>query len=290
MNRNLEIFSKIYKPYKIEKKNNVFIFKTMDGNYVIKINPKIDYRKLYSYLLSRSFDYVPKLSPDSRDDAVVLEYIEDVSIDKNQKILDLINLVSLLHSKTSYYKEITLDRYKELYEQLKNNVLFIDTYYEEMFMKYLYNEYNGPYEYLLLRNYTLIYNACKYCLDKIEKWYLSISDKNKQRGVLVHNNLKLDHYLKNESEYLISWDKYIIDSPVLDLVNLYKNEWEDITFKEVLDTYNNSFSLLDEEKILFNILISIPYKIDNDLGEYDKCRELRRLINYLNKSSSLVSD
>ena len=290
MNRNLEIFSKIYKPYKIEKKNNVFIFKTMDGNYVIKINPKIDYRKLYSYLLSRSFDYVPKLSPDSRDDAVVLEYIEDVSIDKNQKILDLINLVSLLHSKTSYYKEITLDRYKELYEQLKNNVLFIDTYYEEMFMKYLYNEYNGPYEYLLLRNYTLIYNACKYCLDKIEKWYLSLSDNNKQRVVLVHNNLKLDHYLKNESEYLISWDKYIIDSPVLDLVNLYKNEWEDITFKEVLDTYNNSFSLLDEEKILFNILISIPYKIDNDLGEYDKCRELRRLINYLNKSSGLVSD
>ena len=290
MNRNLEIFSKIYKPYKIEKKNNVFIFKTMDGNYVIKINPKLDYRKLYSYLLSRSFDYVPKLSPDSRDDAVVLEYIEDVSIDKNQKILDLINLVSLLHSKTSYYKEITLDRYKELYEQLKNNVLFIDTYYEEMFMKYLYNEYNSPYEYLLLRNYTLIYNACKYCLDKIEKWYLSISDKNKQRVVLVHNNLKLDHYLKNESEYLISWDKYIIDSPVLDLVNLYKNEWEDITFKEVLDTYNNSFSLLDEEKILFNILISIPYKIDNDLSEYDKCRELRRLINYLNKSSSLVSD
>ena len=240
--------------------------------------------------MSRSFDYVPKLSPDSRDDAVVLEYIEDVSIDKNQKILDLINLVSLLHSKTSYYKEITLDRYKELYEQLKNNVLFIDTYYEEMFMKYLYNEYNSPYEYLLLRNYTLIYNACKYCLDKIEKWYLSISDKNKQRVVLVHNNLKLDHYLKNESEYLISWDKYIIDSPVLDLVNLYKNEWEDITFKEVLDTYNNSFSLLDEEKILFNILISIPYKIDNDLSEYDKCRELRRLINYLNKSSSLVSD
>ena len=290
MNRNLEIFSKIYKPYKIEKKNNVFIFKTMDGNYVIKINPKINYRKLYSYLLSRSFDYVPKLSPDSRDDAVVLEYIEDVSIDKNQKILDLINLVSLLHSKTSYYKEITLDRYKELYEQLKNNVLFIDTYYEEMFMKYLYNEYNGPYEYLLLRNYTLIYNACKYCFDKIEKWYLSISDKNKQRVVLVHNNLKLDHYLKNESEYLISWDKYIIDSPVLDLVNLYKNEWEDITFKEVLDTYNNSFSLLDEEKILFNILISIPYKIDNVLSEYDKCRELRRLINYLNKSSSLVSD
>ena len=56
MNRNLEIFSKIYKPYRIERKNNVFILETMDGNYAIKINPKIDYFKLYKYLESRSFD------------------------------------------------------------------------------------------------------------------------------------------------------------------------------------------------------------------------------------------
>ena len=30
------------------------------------------------------------------------------------------------------------------------------------------------------------------------------------------------HYLKGNKDYLISWDNYTIDSPVLDLINLYK--------------------------------------------------------------------
>ena len=290
MNRNLEVFTKIYKPYKIERKNNVFIYKTMDGNYVIKLNPKIDYKKLYSYLESRSFDYIPNIHPDSRDDMVVFDYIEDFEIDKNQKILDLINLVSLLHSKTSYYKDVTVDKYKEIYELIKNNILSMDTYYQEMFDKEVDKEIYSPSSYLFLRNYSLIYNACRYTLDNIESWYLKIQDKGRQRVVLVHNNLKLEHMIKNREEYLISWDQYTIDSPVLDLFNLYKNEWENVSFKEVLDTYYSNFDLYEEEKLLFNILISIPYKIEDSSNEYERCRNIRRLINYLGKSSILILD
>ena len=290
MNRNLEVFTKIYKPYKIERKNNVFIYKTMDGNYVIKLNPKIDYKKLYSYLESRSFDYIPNIHPDSRDDMVVFDYIEDFEIDKNQKILDLINLVSLLHSKTSYYKDVTVDKYKEIYELIKNNILSMDTYYQEMFDKEVDKEIYSPSSYLFLRNYSLIYNACRYTLDNIESWYLKIQDKGRQRVVLVHNNLKLEHMIKNREEYLISWDQYTFDSPVLDLFNLYKNEWENVSFKEVLDTYYSNFDLYEEEKLLFNILISIPYKIEDSSNEYERCRNIRRLINYLGKSSILILD
>lgn len=290
MNRNLEIFTKIYKPYKIERKNNVYIFKTMDGDYAIKVNPKIDYKKLYTYLESRSFDYIPRMYPDSRDDMVVFEYIDDYGIDNNQKILDLINLVSLLHSKTAYYKDVTNDKYKEIYQLVKENILSVDAYYGEMFDREIVNEVYSPSIYLFLRNYTLIYNACRYTLEHIETWYLNIQDKNKQRVVLVHNNLKLEHMIKNREEYLISWDQYTFDSPVLDLFNLYKNEWENVSFKEVLDTYNSSFGLNDEERLLFDILISIPYKIDIKDKEYDRCREFRRLINYLGKSSLLVKD
>ena len=289
MNRDLEIFSKIYKPYRIEKINNVFIYKTMDGNYAIKINPKIDYKKLYKYLESRSFNYVPEILPDSKDSMVVFRYVEDTMIDKNQKILDLINLVSLLHSKTFYFKEISTDKYKDIYSDIKDNILFIDNYYESLFMEFINREYNSPYEYLLLRNYTLIYNACKYCLDKLESWYLLVKDKSKQRVVLVHNNLKLEHMIKGMDEYLISWDQYTFDSPVLDLINLYKNEWENVSFFEVIDTYNNSFNLLEEERILFDILISIPYKVELDSSEFERCKEFRRLINYLSKSSNIVS-
>ena len=290
MNRNLEVFTKLYKPYRIERKNNVFILKTMDGNYAIKINPKIDYKKLYNYLNSRNFNYVPDILPDSKDDMVVMEYIEDISIDKNQKILDLINLVSLLHSKTSYFKEINSNTYEEIYNTLKDNILFIDNYYSNLFDLYIQREYNSPSEYLFLRNYSLIYHACKFTLDKIDNWYLKVQDRNKQRVVLVHNNLKLEHMIKNNNEYLISWDNYTFDSPVLDLYNLYKNEWENISFLEVLNTYNNNFELLEEERLLFDILISIPYKIKLDNSEYTICKDIRKLINYLGKSSSIVID
>lgn len=289
-NRNLEIFTKIYKPYKITRKNKVYIFNTMDGDYVIKLEPKIDYKKLYSYLYSRNFNYVPELSVDSREDMVVLEYQEDIEMDENQKALDLINLVSLLHNKTAYFKNVINDKYKEIYESIKNNILYVDKMYEEYFMMFILEEYNSPSHYLFLRNYSLIYNAIRYSLDKLDIWYSKINDKNKQRVVLVHNNLKLEHLIKNSNEYLISWDNYTFDTPVLDLYHLYLNEWENIAISEVIKAYNNNFELLEEEKLLLDILISIPFTVEFSNDEYNNCRNIRRLINYLGKSSKIIVD
>ena len=104
MTRSLEVFNEIYKPYKITRKNKVYIVNTMDGDYALKENPQINYKDLYKYLKSRNFNYLPNMSLDSRDDLLVLEYQDDISIDKEQKALDLIELVGLLHSKTSYFK------------------------------------------------------------------------------------------------------------------------------------------------------------------------------------------
>lgn len=290
MNRSLEVFNKLYKPYKITKKNSVYILNTMNGDYVVKLEPKIDYNKLYGYLKSRNFNYVPLISIDSRDDMVVLEYQEDLSIDDNQKSLDLINLVALLHSKTSYFKNVTNDKYKEIYDNIKNNLLYIDGLCDERFMEYLEEVYIVPSHYLFLRNYSLIYNAIQYCFNKLDVWYSKIKDKNRERVCLVHNNLKLEHLIKNDSEYLISWDSYTFDTPVLDLFNLYKNEWMNIEFLEVFNVYNDNFTLLEEEKLLLDILISIPPLIEFSDNEYDNCRRVRELVNYLSKSSKVVLD
>ena len=288
MNRSLEVFNKIYKPYKITKKNNAYILNTMDGDYVAKLNPKIDYNKLYSYLYSRSFNYLPNLSKDSRDDMVVLEYQEDLSINNNQKAVDLISLVSLLHSKTSYFKDVTNDTYKEIYDNIKNNLDYLNNLYDEMFLNYLNEEYIVPSHFLFLRNYSLIYNAIHYSYAKLDDWYDKIKDKNRQRVVLVHNNLELDHLIKNKEDYLISWDSYTFDTPVLDLYRFYQKEWENVSFLEIFATYNEGFKLLDEEKILLDILISIPFLVEIKDNEYLNCREIRKLIEYLSKSSKIV--
>lgn len=290
MNRNLDVFTKLYRPYKITKKKHVYIFNTMDGDYVVKLNPKIDYHKLYSYLYSRSFSYVPNISKDSRDDMLVLDYQEDLSIDNNQKATDLINLVSLLHSKTSYFKNVTSDTFKEIYDNIKNNIDYLNNNYEKMFLDYLNEEDIVPSHYLFLRNYTLIYNAIKYSYMKLDEWYENIKDKNRQRVVLVHNNLELDHLIKNKDDYLISWDSYTFDTPVLDLYHLYMKEWENVDFIEVFKEYNNNFSLHEEEKLLLYILISMPFSISFNNTEYNNCRDVRRLINYLACSSKIIEE
>ncbi len=288
MSRSLEVFNEIYKPYKITRKNNAFILNTMDGNFVVKENPKINYKDLYKYLKSRNFNYIPEMSLDSRDDLLVLEYQDDISIDKEQKALDLIEIVALLHSKTSYFKTITNDKYKEVYEKINNNILYLSNIYDEYFNRFLQEEYIVPSHYLFLRNYTLIYNANKYAKDKLDEWYRMIKDKNKERVALVHNNLKLEHFLKNSDDYLISWDNYTIDSPVLDLYRFYQNEWMNISFSEVFIKYNDGFELLEQEKIFLDILISIPLEIKFSEDELSNCQRVRELINYLASSSKIV--
>ncbi len=288
MTKSLEVINELYKPYKITKKNSVLILNTMTGDYVVKPNPHINYATLYQYLKSRNFNYLPELSLDSRDDLVVLTYQEDIMIDKEQKALDLINLVALLHSKTSYFKSVTKDKYKEIYDNILNNINYINNKYEECFKTFLQEEYTIPSHYLFLRNYSLIYNASKYTLDKLELWYNEINDQTKQRVALLHNNLRLDHFIKNDDEYLISWDNYTFDSPVLDLYHFYQNEWANVSFTSIMDTYNSNFELSKDEKMLLDILISIPLDVDFNHSELENCQNVRELINYLNHSSKIV--
>ncbi len=288
MTRSLEVFNELYKPYKITRKNNVYILNTMDGDYVVKENPKINYKDLYKYLKSRSFNYVPTMSLDSRDDLLVLEYQDDITLDKEQKALDLIEVVSLLHNKTSYFKSVTNDKYKEVYENINNNILYVTNLYEECFNKFIEEEYLVPSHYLFLRNYSLIYNANKYAKDKLDEWFNMIKDKNKERVALVHNNLKLEHFIKNDDEYLISWDNYTVDSPVLDLYRFYQNEWMNISFNDIFLKYNDNFELLPQEKVFLDILISIPFVVKFDKDEIKNCQMVRELINYLNSSSKIV--
>ncbi|HIS17430.1 MAG TPA: hypothetical protein IAC02_02325, partial [Candidatus Coprovivens excrementavium] len=64
--------------------------------------------------------------------------------------------------------------------------------------------------------------------------------------------------------------------------------WMNVDFEAIFQEYSESFSLLDEEKKLLNILISIPYKIEFDDNEYLNCRKMREFINYLNNSWHFV--
>lgn len=276
----------IYKPLKVDKINSCYLLDTIEGKIIVKANSKIDYSSLFKYLNSRSFKSFPKLI-DIRDNNTIFEYQEDIVIDDNQKALDLIKTMALLHSKTCYFKDVSSDIFIDIYNSLKNNVFYLEDSFNSYFDSFIIEDAIIPSHNLFLNNFSSFYGAIKCQKDLIEKWYLNVKDLNKMRVCVNHNNLSLDHFIKNESEYLISWDKYVIDTPVLDFVYFYKKEWGSLEFTQLFESYDNIFHLLDNERMLLCILLLDIDNIDFYESEFNNCLKVRKLINYLDKTYEL---
>ena len=287
MNNSLEILKNIYKPYRYTLKGNVTVLETMNGDFIVKKKTN-DIKAIYNYLKSRNFDYFPKLIDDSRSDVNVFEYIKDVDMPKEQKALDLINVVSLLHNKTTYYKVVSDDVFKSIYDSIKSNIDFLKNYYENMFNTIENIEYMSPSEYLLIRNSSKIFSCLSFCEKELDEWFDLTKEDNKQRVSLIHNNLSLDHFIKNDKDYLISWDKSKIDSPVLDLINFYKNNYFDLDFETILNSYQSKYKLNESEKKLLFIVISLPLKYERKNNEFNSCTDVRNILDYLFKTEELV--
>ena len=285
---SIDLLTRIYKPYKVTVKGCTKIFNCTYGDYVVKPKKEKDIQELYKYLSSRSFEYYPKLIEDNRSDVNVYEYIEDNSIDDEQKLYDLINLISLLHNKTSYYKEVTNDKIKSIYEELLGRVLFLEEYFNKIIFEIEDNVFISPSNNLLLNNSSKIFESLTFLKREIEEWYKISIDKNKMRVSLIHNNLELDHYIKNKDDYLISWDNYKIDSPILDIVKLYKKVYLNMDFSEPLKTYMDKFELTEIEKKLLFIMLVMPDEINLSENELRNVSIVRKYLDYIFKTENLI--
>lgn len=285
---SLDLVTKIYKPYKVTKISNATILKCTNGTYVVKNKKNKDIKELYKYLNSRDFHYYPLLVEDNRSDINVFEYVEDNSIDNEQKLFDLINLVSLLHNKTSYYKEVTNDKIKEIYEELLGRTIYMEEYFNKIIFNIEDDIFVSPSSNLLLNNSSKIFESLVFLKKEIDEWYKITIDSDKMRVCLVHNNLNLDHYIKSDKDYLISWDNYIIDSPIIDIVKLYKNIYINMNFSEALKLYMEKFSLNDSEKKLLFIMLVMPDEINLTNDEIKNVVTIRKYLDYIYKTENLI--
>ena len=260
--------------------------KIIDNNYVIK-KKKRDLSNTYNYLLSRSFDYFPEVVKEDNE-KIYYRYINDLEEPKEQKVIDLVNLITLLHSKTTFYKEVDIDNYKYIYESINNSIDETLEHYNQLMDGIESEDYMAPSNYLIARNITIIYNALGYAKNNINSWYKMIENQRKVRVVTIHNNLRLEHYLKEDKPYLISWDKSKIDMPIFDLISLYQNNYLDFEFIDLLKIYLSKYPLTREEMTLFLTIISIPGKIPLNESEYQTVLSVRRILDYIYKSSEIV--
>jgi len=269
-----------------KKKGNVVIADTNVGKVTIKKNKNKDY--IFNYLDTRNFNYYPEIIEE--DDYIVSKYIEDIDIPREQKIVDLVDLVSLMHSKTTHYREISEDEYKKIYEDLSNNFEYLAEYYNDIISLIDEKVFMSPSEYLLARNISFIFSSIELGKGYVDNWLNTINGLNKMRVSIVHNNLDLSHYIKNSRDFLISWDKSKVDIPVFDLYNLYNHHYLDFDFYELLKRYENVYPLKKYELELFFILITMPSKIEFDDTEYNMCVKISNEIDRLYKSHALIEE
>lgn len=287
MNKSIEVLKSIYKPYRYTIKGKTTLLETTSGDFIIKPKTK-DISELYTYLLSRNFDNFPNLIDSSRSGVNVYEYIVGCNMPYPQKCDDLIDLISSLHNKTSYFKEVSEDSFKMIYEDINGNIAYLKSYYDALYETNFNEIYMSPATYLFMRNYTKIIDVLDFCQRELVEWYELVKKETKVRVALLHNNLELDHYIKSNKDYLISWDNYKFDTPILDVVNLYKKEYLKLNFEEILARYMDRYPLLEYEKKLLFILIAMPTVIKEENNEFDKCKNISKELDYIFKTEDLI--
>lgn len=275
------------KPRNYKRNNNNLEIETKTGIYHIKHKNKQQH--IYDYLKTRNFNYIPKIISDDNDEYEITEHIKSYEIPNEQKMIDMINLVSLLHNKTTHYEETKENDYKEIYEDIKNNIEYLYSYYNDIINIIDTKIYMSPSEYLLARNISKIFNALNYANNEIDEWYKIVKQKTKKRLVVLHNNLSLEHFIENEKPYLISWNKSKIGIPIFDLYKLYIKEGHNHEFSETLKQYEKNYPLYQEERKLLFILMALPPKIEEKKTEYEKTKEIRKIIDKIEKTEKIIS-
>ena len=286
----MKLFKKILdkNDLKVDKytmKGKTMIVNTPLGQFALK---KGNLDNIYKYLLSRNFEYFPKVI-DSNEDSTIYEFVDDVKYDNDQRAFDLIHTIALLHSKTTYYKDVDIDEYKKIFEETMEKINYIYNYYMDVINIIESKIYMSPSEYLIARNISKIFSCIYFCKNELEQWYEIVKNEKRKRVVTLHNNLKLDNIIRNKSVYLISWEYSKIDSPIYDFINFYNNYALYFDFRSLLNEYERIFPFKEEEKKLLSVLISIPSKIPNTEKEYNKVKNVRQLLDKIYKTELLLT-
>ena len=276
-------------PTGYEYKNNVKIIETKNNKYVLKRN-KNNILDIFNYLHLKNFNYFPNVYNKDRNDLYeIYEYIDSSDMSNYEKSEEIIYLLSLLHNKTTSYKDIDIDEYKNIYEDIFNKLNELEEYYISLNNEIDKEIYMSPSNYLLVRNITKIYSAIYYCKTQLEEFYNIVKNNLKKRVSLIHNNIDLSHLLRNENSYLISWDNAKFDIPVYDLIKFYKKNYNDVDFTNLFKLYESKYPLHNEERKLLFISLSIPDKLDlTKDNEFIKTKKVNDLLLYLQKTDDLI--
>ncbi len=272
----------------VTKKGKCLIANVNDEYLVFKEKNNHNIKETYDYLSSRNFEYYPKLIEEN-DSYNIYEYIDDINNPLEQKAFDMMTLLSLLHNKTTFYKEMDIDEYKEIYEEITKKIEDTTNFYNALIGVIETHVFMSPSEYLIARNISKIFGSLEYSKRTINEWYNLIKTSAKKRVVLLYNNIDINHVIRNKDLYLINFEKSKHGIPIYDLYDFYMKYSFYFDFRELLNFYESKYPLLKEEKLLLYVLISIPKIMIFTNNELNNCRCAKDIIDLIYKSEILIS-
>lgn len=278
-----------FKVKKYYNRGKTKIIDTDKGKFVFKKKSTPTKEELYNYLSAKKFNNYIKPYNQLEDDYEIYPYVDDLIKDTDDKALDIIYLISVLHNKTTFYKNFSLDEKNKIYEEHTKQLDYLTSYYDNIRWIIEQKNYPSPSNYLLLRNISLIYISIDSARYFLKQWYKLVKDKKTKRVSRIHGNLALNHLIESDNIYLISWDKSKIDIPVLDFYEFYKNDYLNINFIDLFSIYLSKYPLHEEEKYFLFFLMLTPEKLELNNSEIINTRYVYNLIDYLAKTNEFIS-
>ena len=264
---------------------NKILYRNND-KYFKKIK-KRSKQELYDYLKQRNF--INYLEPDEETSSYELfRYIED-TLPKEDKAIDLVYLLALLHNKTTTYEEVTEEKVKTIYEDTKDYIIKLKNYYYNL-QDYIETKiYFSPAEYLLIRNISSIYEILNLSEKLLEEWLLLQQKEKTWKVALLHQNLKLSNLKEENNNYFfVNWDNYKKDLVIYDFINFYNNEYKELEMSSILELYQSKYPLSKTELKLLLSLLAIPPKLEFNKSNYENTVNTKYLIIYVEKTKDLI--
>ena len=272
---------------KITFKNNNKIIETNNKKYILKRKNQTE-EKVLNYLKNKNYEYF--LFPETYEKNYDLYRYTEINLPNQDKAIELIYLMSMLHIKTTTFEQINIDKTKELYEETLNHINYLKAYYLDL-QDYIETKiFMSPAEQVLMFNISKLYKALNYSEQKITAWYNEKNNKKTDRFVQLHNNLSLSNIIKDEKSYLVNWEKSKKGIPIYDFLNFYQNHYFELEMNSLFKQYQSKFQFTPDEKYLFQALISIPQKLSFEKDNYINTINAKKVIEYIEKTNIFLSE
>lgn len=268
--------------YTYLKNNKVLSY--LDGSKVlIKRKKRYDLEEVYNYLDSHNVNnYLKPIKITNQE--LFFPYLPNKYLDNDYLAKRLVLNLSILHNKTTIYKEIDKDKQKCEYDDLRNRIIYLEKYYYTLQDVIESKIYMSPLEYIVIRNISIIYSALNYSKELLNKWNDLIKKKKTIRLVYCHGKCCLEHFLNQDEGYFISLENAHLDRPMLDFIYFYNKNYDDTDMISNFKFYQHRYRYDEEEITYFLLKLVIVDKLDVYESSLSKVIEVS---NYFEKLKSI---